>query len=157
MPKEEPLSRLLSFFFRRHRKKKRTPNAKDAETTPATTTPATCPFDSACAGIGVGLLDAEEDDVVDASDAMNNDVVGGDTNETIEEIAAEDVGASEEVVSNEEVGSSVAVVSRLEAVGVALARELASVVMSDPTSVVVPASEKDMSDEELCSSEAMLL
>ena len=103
-------------------------------------------------------MDAEEDDdVVDASDAMNNEVVGGDTNETIEEIAAEDVGASEEVVSNEEVGSSVAVVSRLKAVGVALARELASVVMSDPTSVVVPASEKDMSDEELCSSEAMLL
>lgn len=93
---------------------------------------------------------------MDASDAMNNEVVG-DTNETSEEIAVEDVGAFEEVVSNEEVGSSVAVVSRLEVVGVAVARKLASVVMSDPTSVVVPASEKDMSDEELCSSEAMLL
>ena len=105
--------------------------------------------------MGVAALD-EEMDVADASDAMNEELEVGDTDETGEDNADVDMVASGEVTSNDEIGLSVVVVLKSEEVVVALVGKPLSVVISDPASVVMSEFEKGMSDGKLCSFEAML-
>ena len=105
--------------------------------------------------MGVAALD-EEMDVADASDAMNEELEVGDTNETGEDNADVDMVASREVTSNDEIGLSVVVVLKSEKVVVALVGKPLSVVISDPASVVMSELEKGMSDGKVCSFEAML-
>ena len=155
LPKDASLSRLLGFLLRKQKKKNRRPNASDADATPATATPATCPFESECTGTGVADPVGEEEAVGEVSDAIGKSDIEDDP-AIEEEKEAVVVANIKEVVSNVVVDSSVVLVSNPDVVVPSSVGDPPSLVMEGSMSVTVSVLEKDISDAPPRSLDAML-